>query len=42
MLEDFKTNAGDLGFLTETWLDKTENDKARFLSSPLNTDGLKI
>ena len=26
----------------ETWLDNTENDKARILSSPLNTDGLKI
>ena len=42
VLEDFKTNAVDLSVLTETWLDNTENDKARLLSSPLNTDGLKI
>ena len=42
VLEDFKTNAVDLSVLMETWLDNTENDKARLLSSPLNTDGLKI
>ena len=42
VLDDFKTNAVDLSVLTETWLDNTENDKARLLSSPLNTDGLKI
>ena len=42
VLEDFKTNVVDLSVLTETWLDNTENDKARLLSSPLNTDGLKI
>ena len=32
----------DSSVLTETWLDSTENDKARLLSFPLNTDGLKI
>ena len=42
VLEDFKINAVDLSVLTETWLDNTENDKARLLLSPLNTDGLKI
>ena len=42
MLEDFITNSVKLSVLTETWLDTTENDKARLLSSHLNTDGLKI
>ena len=41
-LEDFITNSADLSVLMETWLDNTENDKARLLSSPFNTDGLKI
>ena len=42
MLEDFITNSVDLSVLMETWLDNTENNKSRLLSSPLNTDGLKI
>ena len=42
MLEDLKTNAVDLSALTETWIDNTESEKARLLSSPLNTDGLRI
>ena len=42
VLEDFKTNAVDLSVLTETLLDNIEHDKARLLSSPLNTDGLKL
>ena len=42
VLEDFITNSVDLSVLTETWLDNTENNKVRLLSSPLNTDGLKI
>ena len=42
LLEDFITNSVDLSVLTEAWLDNTENDKSRLLSSPLNTDGLKI
>ena len=42
MLEDFITNLVDLIVHTETWLDNTENDKERLLSSPLKTDGLKI
>ena len=42
VLEDFKTNAVDLSVITETWLDNTDNDRARLLSLPLNTDGLNI
>ena len=42
VLEDFKTNAVDLSVLTKTWLDNKKNDRVRLLSSPLNTDGLKI
>ena len=42
VLEDFITNSVDLSVLTGTWLDNTENNKARVLSSPLNADGLKI
>ena len=42
VLEDFITNSVDLSVLTETLLDNTENKKARLLSTPLNTDGLKI
>ena len=42
VLEDFIINSVDLSVHTETRLDNTENDKARLLSSPLNTDGLKI
>ena len=42
VLEDLKTNAVDLSVLTETWLDNTDNERVRLLSSPLNTDGLKI
>ena len=42
MLEDFITNLVDLSVLMEIWLDNTENNKARLLSSPLNTHGLTI
>ena len=39
--DNFIANSVDLSVLTDL-LDNTENDKARLLSSPFNTDGLKI
>ena len=41
-LEDLKNNAVDLSVLTETWIDNTENEKARLLSSPFSSDGLRM
>ena len=42
VLEDIKNNAVDLSVLTETWIENTENEKARLQSSPLNTDGFRM
>ena len=42
VLEELKNNPVDLSVLTETWIDNTENEKAKLLSSPLNTDGFRM